>query len=125
MKFSQNLYIDRKQHINTVADLDFKVLIEEDGSYLAMCRHRNKKGDGGSMITEAETFAELKENIRTTVCDYLDNGYGVEVCLPESPSVAVHFTEEMYPGSDGEAQVIAERNIFILYFIALSYGRCI
>lgn len=110
MTFSQNLYIDRKQYINTMVDLNFKVSIEEDGSYLAMCRHRNKKGDGGSMITEADTFAELKENIRTTVCNYLDNDYGKEVCLPETPSVAVRFTEEMYPGTNGEAQIVAEKN---------------
>ncbi len=109
IEFSQKLYIDRKQYIPYMADLEFNVTFEEE-VYLATCKHRDKGDNGGTLLAEAKTFADLQKAVIDTVVNYVADGYGASVGLSKIPSVAVSYEEELYPGSEGEAQIVAERN---------------
>lgn len=108
-EFSHNLYIDRKQRISNMADLEFNATFEEE-VYSAICKHKDEQGNGGTLMAEGDTFVELKEAVRDSVTNYFADGYGAKVGLPEYPSIAVRFTEELYPGNEGELRIRAERN---------------
>lgn len=112
MEFSQNLYIDRKQGIFHMVDLVYGAYLEEDEGevwYTAIAKPICSTGSA-CLSAQGDTYEELKRDISASVAEILQLKDHVEMGIPENPSVAVRFTEEMYPGSDGEAQITAERN---------------
>lgn len=92
-----------------MVDLRFNVSFE-DNAYLAVCKHRDEKNNGGTMIAEADTFADLKNVVKDSIKNYLDKGYCKIVGLPEKPSVLLIYTEILHTGLDGEFSVTTERN---------------
>lgn len=109
MVFSHKLYIDTKQHVSNMADLNYQASIQEDGWYLAVAKPRCKTGHA-CITCEGETFEELKRDILDSVSDCLQTEGCNEAGIPKSPSVAVHFEEEILPGKYTQAAVTAERN---------------
>jgi len=113
MEFSQNLYIDRKQGISNMVDVIYNAFLEEDEGevwYTAIANTTGENGGSAGITAQGDTYEELKRDILQSIQDCLQLPHHKKTGIPKDPSVAVHFTEEMYPGSEGEAQVIAERN---------------
>jgi len=106
---SHKLYMLSKQYSYPMADLRFNVSFE-DNAYVAVCKHRDAKNDGGTMIAEADTFADLKNVVKDSIENYLDKGYGKMVGLPKKPSVLLIYKEILHTGLDGESSVNAARN---------------
>ena|GEM_PF-6545689 len=113
MRFSQKLYIDGKQHTLHMADIIYHVFLEKDEGdtwYTAIAEPICKKGSA-CIAAQGDTYEELRRDILASVRETIRLSEDHEaIGIPKNPSVAVFFTEELYPGSEGEAQIIAERN---------------
>ncbi|MBW2986388.1 hypothetical protein KY333_03385 [Candidatus Woesearchaeota archaeon] len=91
-----------------MADLEYVASMQEDGWYLATAK---PAGSGSACIScEGETYEQLRADILSSVQETQQWEKHEAMGIPKNPSVAVRFVEEVYPGSDGEAQVMAERN---------------
>jgi hypothetical protein len=112
MGFSQNLYIDRKQRIYPMADIVYNAFLEEDEGkvwYTAIAKPSCPTGRA-CLSAQGDTYANLKADILDSVKDSLQWEDPEAMGIPRNPSVAIRFTEELYPGTAGEAQIVAERN---------------
>ncbi len=112
MVFSQKLYIGRKQYISNMADVVYNAFLEEDeGEIWYTAIAKPSCGTGSACLSaQGNTYEELRRDILDSVQESLQWQHHKEMGIPDNPSVTVRFTEELYPGSKGEAQVVAERN---------------
>ncbi|MEM4263557.1 MAG: hypothetical protein QW666_01515 [Candidatus Woesearchaeota archaeon] len=96
-----------------MTDLVYNAFLEEDEGeiwYTAIAEPSCPTGSA-CIAAQGNTYEELKRDILESVRDTMQLSENHEkVGIPKNPSVAVRFTEELYPGSKGEAQVLAERN---------------
>jgi len=113
MRFSQKLYIDGKQRIFHMADIVYNAFLEEDEGevwYTAIAEPGCERGSA-CIAAQGDTFEELRRDILQSIRDTMQLSENHEdIGIPKNPSVAVRFTEELYPGTAGEVQIVAERN---------------
>jgi hypothetical protein len=95
-----------------MADVVYNAFLEEDEGEVWYTAIANPSCGTGSACLSAQgnTYEELRRDILDSVQESLQWQHHEEMGIPNKPSVAVRFTEELYPGSAGEAQVVAERN---------------
>jgi len=96
-----------------MADIVYNAFLEEDEGevwYTAIAKPSCATGSA-CLAAQGDTYEELKKDVIESIRETIQLSENPEeVGIPKNPSVAVRFTEEIYPGNDGEAQVIAERN---------------
>ncbi|MBW2972817.1 hypothetical protein KY346_00310 [Candidatus Woesearchaeota archaeon] len=95
-----------------MADIVYNAFLEEDEGevwYTAIAEPGCEKGSA-CIAAQGDTYEELKRDILQSIQDCLQLPHHEETGIPKNPSVAVRFTEEIYPGTDGEVHINAEMN---------------
>lgn len=96
-----------------MADLVYNAFLEEDEGevwYTAIAEPSCEKGSA-CIAAQGNTYEELKTDILQSVRDTMQLSENHEaIGIPKNPSIAIRFTEEIYPGNEGESQIKAEMN---------------